>query len=91
MTKIGERVGAILSADGDRVQLLGFGKYVGDEVPGEGIAGFNIGIPNPKIVLDSGKVVFGCECWWGTESQIRKQIGSRKIVEVDIDDARAKK
>ncbi len=37
MKKIGDRVGVIFGSDGDtmEVQFLGYGKYVGDEIPEE--------------------------------------------------------
>jgi len=46
-------------------------------------------IGNPRIRLDSGQTVWGAECWWGPEEEVRNSIGSRRIVEVDIDQARA--
>jgi hypothetical protein len=94
-TKPGERVGAILSSDTKArvVRFLGFGRYESCEVPPEDIGGLNLGIENPKIRLDSGKVVWGCECWWGGAAKIDALLQSWKaegfeIVEVDIDDAR---
>ena len=45
---------------------------------------------NPRIRLDSGKVVWGCECWWGPEKAVRKKMEGLEIVEVDIDEVRAK-
>jgi hypothetical protein len=48
-------------------------------------------LKNPKIVLDNGKVVWGCECWWGPEEVIRKRLENySNIVVVDIDAERAK-
>lgn len=96
--KIGERVGAILGSDDKKLEFLGYGTYQGEEIPKEGF-GFmaevcrNEGIKNPCIQLDSGKVVYGCECWWGPEDEIKNQIESYKnvganIIEVDIDAAR---
>ncbi len=35
---------------------------------------------NPRITLDDGRVVWGCECWWGPEDQIRAKIGGRTVV-----------
>ena len=67
--QVGARVGAMLGARDKTVRFLGYGVYQGDEVPPENIGGFNMGFPNPKIVLDNGKVVWGCECWWGAEDQ----------------------
>lgn len=73
-----------------QVQLFGFGQYVGDEVPPEEIKfmGVHISNPNPKIVLDNGKVVWGCECWWGSEDKIKRMIGTKQVIPVDIDEAR---
>lgn len=119
------RVGAWLSATAEEVQLLGYGMYVGDEVPprpmginaaatgastweeydrfmvgfltGDGVTeeeakravGDSRALKvNPKIVLDSGAVVWGAECWWGPEDKMRAVIAGRRVVEVDIDDAR---
>ena len=95
MSRVGERVGAIHTTSADEVQLFGFGVYAGREVPCEEAAGWladmarEMGHDNPKIVLDSGKVVYGCECWFGPEAEVREMIGDRRVVEVDIDAARA--
>ena len=92
--KVGARVGAMLGAGDKLVRFLGYGTYVGDEVPPPTIGGFNIGLPNPKIKLDSGKIVWGCECWWGSEEGMKAKVEAwRKagytIEDVDIDAARA--
>ena len=83
MRKIGERIGAILSADEDTVNFLGYGVYVGDEIPPDGFA-HTIGRPNPKLQLDNGNVVWGQECWWGSAQAVKKMIGERLIVYVNI-------
>lgn len=73
---VGTRVGAILS-DGDGtqiIQFLGFGTYDGDFVPPKEVGGFNLGIPNPRLTLDNGSVVWGCECWWGSETTIQARL-----------------
>jgi hypothetical protein len=96
MSKINTRVGAILGAGKDTVEFLGYGVYVGDFVPTE--AAGDMGkmlaeaeIPNPKIVLDSGKIVYGCECWWGSEEAVQKKLaGYKTVTEVDIDEIRKK-
>lgn len=41
---------------------------------------------NPKIVLDDGRVVWGCQCWWGPEEKIKASIGPRRVVMVDLND-----
>lgn len=102
-TKQGERVYAVLSATADEVSLLGFGVYVGDEVPPaptgvvralfgaatweefDKVVAEDMGCEpnpatrptNPKIVLDDGEVVWGCECWWGPESAYPAFRGAR--------------
>jgi hypothetical protein len=91
--EIGTRIGAVSHSDKDTIYIFGFGTYAGDEVPetaggwmAEGLREYNI--PNPKLVLDSGKVVWGCECWWGSEERVRKELEGRTVVEIDIDEAR---
>lgn len=87
--KKGIRVGAILGSDGKKVEFLGYGVYEGDFVPAKEINPvLNIGLPNPRIKLDSGKVVWGCECWWGPEDRIKASLDGKTVVNVDIDDAR---
>ena len=76
------RVGALLGVDGELkvIQFLGYGKYVGDQVPDEGAVGGLAELAramlkeNPKIELDSGQVVWGCECWWSPEDEMKKTI-----------------
>lgn len=88
--EIGDRIGAILSADREEVRLLGFGTYQGKEIPPPGInlMGIDlnsIGLMNPKLLLDNGKIVWGCECWWGPEAEVRASFGNRRVAEVDIE------
>lgn len=88
MKNIGERVGAILSANDECVKLLGFGVYVGDfkpDVPCLGIPADELpdGFVNPKIELDDGRVVWGCQCWWGDEDKVCGMIDGRRVVVVD--------
>lgn len=91
-----KRVYAVLGADRDRIQLIGFGEYTGDEVPSEEAAGpmakamHEVGIPNPKIVLDNGEVVWGCECWWGPEDEWSKIAEGKTIINVDMAAERVK-
>lgn len=35
---------------------------------------------NPRITLDDGRVVWGCQCWWGPEEIINKRIAGRHVV-----------
>ena len=80
----GDRVGAIYSIDHDKkeVHFFGFGIYGGEERPTDDV--FHLGFPvssmapegytNPKLVLDNGQIVYGCESWWGTEGKITSMI-----------------
>ena len=90
---IGDRVGAIVSADQKQVKFLGYGILVEEEVP-RGIKGMGEilsarGETNLTILLDSGKKVYGCECWWGPEAKIREMIGDREVVMVTPEAMRA--
>ncbi len=92
--EIGSRVGAILSANEQEVHLLGFGVYEGEFVPSDDAAGlgnilYNAGIKNPRILLDSGSHVYGCECWWGPEETVKKKIGDRHVIHAEIPQVRA--
>ncbi len=84
MTQIGDRLGCIESVKDGVLRLYGFGTYQGETVPPPSVGGFNIGIPNPTIKLDNGEMVYGCECWWGPEDEIKKQHldGAKEIIVV---------
>jgi hypothetical protein len=89
------RVIAISHSEGNKVFIFGYGYYVGDEVPttAGGFMGEMVkesGITNPKIELDNGKVVWGCECWWGDVESAKKMMDDREVVEIDIDEERKK-
>lgn len=79
--KVGDRVGAVLSMDDKQVNLLGFGVYMGDESA--------LGRKNPKLQLDNGKIVWGCECWWGPEEGLKKEMQGKEVVNVDINAVRS--
>ena len=74
MSNVGDRVGAISHSENDDVYFYGYGTYQGDSVPPKNVGGFNIGHPNPEIKLDNGNTVYGCECWWGAEEEIKKEL-----------------
>lgn len=93
-TPVGSRVGAFESMTENEVRLFGYGVYDGDFEPPAGPrnpytqndmdALRELGAPftTPRITLDSGAVVWGLECWWGPEEQVRAKIGNRAVVEV---------
>lgn len=80
MVKPGERVGAICSADAKKVRLFGYGVYAGDHPGGPMDKFVGEPYPNPRIDLDGGGVVWGCECWWGPEEKVRASIGEREVI-----------
>ena len=43
---------------------------------------------NPCIELDSGEIVWGCECWWGPEEDFKKSIGDKPVEVVSLQDFR---
>ncbi len=93
--KKGERVGAVIGTENKEVRFLGFGVYEGDFKLPKKALGFNFGQKNPKIKLDSGKVVYGCECWWCSEEGMNDKLkewkkAKYKIINVDIDQIRKK-
>jgi hypothetical protein len=70
--EIGTRVLAVSHSDETTLYIFGEGVYMGDERPPDGTPGFlndgsrpyPPGYTNPKILLDSGEVVWGNQCWW---------------------------
>lgn len=92
--KEGERVGAILGAKDGKVEFFGYGVFEGDHVPNEAIGWIAESliankIPNPRIRLDNGGVVYGCECWWGPEEAVKKRLEQYEtVVEVDVNEWR---
>jgi len=77
----GIRVGAIRDSDSKNVNLFGYGVYLGNEET-EIMKGF--AMANPKIQLDNGQIVWGYQCWWGPEEQIKKHIGERHVNVVPV-------
>lgn len=88
--QVNDRVGAILGSKGHYVEFLGYGIYQGEEIPPAEITfmGLHLNIPNPKILLDSGKVTWGCECWWGPERTVQAMLEGKEVVVVDIEQVR---
>ena len=79
MSKIGEKVIAIknISKDGEKVNIFGYGEYLGEKPCPE-----LKGRLNPCIRLDNGKIVWGCQCWWGNADRVEKEIIKAKKVNV---------
>jgi Zn-finger protein len=74
-----------MSSNTKTVHLFGYGVYEGNferEIyPG-------LKMNNPRIKLDSGKTVWGCECWWADEAEVKDMVTGKNVVEVDIDEER---
>lgn len=67
------RVLAISHTDKGVAYIFGEGEYLGDKVPDT--PPFNsLQLKNPCILLDSGKYVWGMECWWGELEKTKDKI-----------------
>lgn len=89
---VGARAGAIASASVEEVRLLGYGVYEGDFVPDATTKGglaklaHKHNLPTPRIRLDDGTQVYGCQCYWGSEQEIKEIIGSRVVVQTTLEE-----
>lgn len=90
MKKDDLRVGALIGAKDGTVKFLGYGVYEGDFPLPKEAGGFNFGQSNPRICLDNGDIVYGCECWWGEEKKFKEKYidTAEKVVIVRIADER---
>lgn len=41
---------------------------------------------NPRIKLDSGHTVWGMQCWWGPEEELKEQQDKLNIIQVNMDE-----
>lgn len=83
----GERVGAIQSFQDGHLQIFGYGVFEGEVIPEEGLDGMlgylhEVGVRNPCILLDSGERIYGAECWWGPEEDIKQYEARAKTKEL---------
>lgn len=97
----GYRVGCVVSANVEtkRMEMFGYGTFQSyGTIPADLKGGIydmvrSVGYDGKIAVLklDNGKLVYGCECWWGPEDRI-KGLEARfaKVVVLDIDKERAK-
>jgi len=86
------RVLAIRNGDAatKTLYIYGAGIYVGDERPPNGTRtmfgpvddDYPAGLTNPRIDLDRGGTVWGCQCWWGPEETARARWKDFEFVEV---------
>lgn len=95
-TPAGSRVLVLRNADGEkkRAYVYGEGTYIGNRRPPDGTrtpfglidATIPPGYVNPCIVLDDGRVVWGCQSWWGPPEQIRKRLEGYEFETVDVNE-----
>ena len=89
-----KRVGAVCSMDKKVLRLFGYGVYEGDFVPENddvklmGLPLSKMGLENPRIKLDNGDIVWGCECWWGEEDIVKGLEKDRTVEIISINDYR---
>jgi hypothetical protein len=101
--KVGDRVGVASHQDKGpqgTLYIFGYGVYEGDFVPEEAVGWMaevdrEVKATNPRLRLDNGKVVYGCESWWGSEEKVKQiEDAARKagapVVILDIDEVRKK-
>jgi len=98
--EIGTRVMALSHQDGEIMYSYGEGELLGDVVPGTNpeypvpagavAAMREAKVANPLIKLDSGKYVWGCECWWGPIDKVQPKLVGMKVEIADIDVEREK-
>lgn len=92
----GDRVFAIVGKrDDGKIGVFGGGVYRGREVPPADAPGWagdlgRAGVDNPAILLDTGEVVFGCECWWGPEESTRARLGDAEVIVETVASFRAR-
>lgn len=78
--KVGDKVGAIVSATEDTIYVFGHGIYMGPQP-----CPYLDGMPNPAIKLTTGEVVYGCECYWLSHDGYTRQILKYpKLEKIDV-------
>jgi hypothetical protein len=67
----GPRVIAIESLSHGVLRVYGLGIYLGNKIPD--VEPFRSrGLKNPCIQLDSGRIIWGFQCWWQEISQFER-------------------
>lgn len=84
--KVGERVGVLFSLTHTKAKLIGYGTYVGYETPDESLSELSAMlsdnyIPDHKIRLDNGEVVWGHQCArFAQESVVKNKLATLEEV-----------
>lgn len=90
------RIAVFCGSDGHgKIYFLGYGNIVGKEVPGAGAMGYLSYLAKlhgeivPKIILDSGEVVWGTEIRWmehdASINYIKKMRKANKIIDTSLE------
>lgn len=84
------RIGAIHSVNETTVEFFGYGYYLGDEIPPSNIKFLGIPVLDeiPKLRLDSGDIIWGCECLWGDVEYIDDELKGKEMILVTVEDTR---
>ena len=83
---VGTRVWAIQSSDDEIVNAFGWGTFAGFHNPPFEPYNEMPEFLNPRIDLDNGKVVWGCQCWWGEMLQpFEEYLDGRQLIMIDPD------
>jgi len=89
MTSVGTRVFAVRDCTKEELNIFGFGIYDGDFEHPYAKRYDAPGLTNPRITLDNGSIVWGCQCWWGAEErweEYKQRYKDRKIVVVPVEE-----
>ena len=81
MVKIGERIGVIMYARDNVVSFAGYGVYMGRGVPPDADMW-----PTPELKMDNGDTLWGHQCWWGKEEEIKERIEKYKELGWEIEE-----
>lgn len=82
--EFGKKVMAIQSIEDDVAKVYGEGIYMGRQEPDLVFGSPNThGITCPCVLLDTGSIVWGFECWWGDKEKIMGLIGDKKVITVE--------
>lgn len=93
--KIGDRVGVVKSSTKTEVEFFGYGVYDGMHTPPKELVAKFFGLrseeinteeipSNPRVTLDNGKFVWGCESYWGPEEKIKEFLEGKTITIVEV-------
>jgi hypothetical protein len=77
------RVLALESSNGKTIRVYGEGTLLGSKTPdAEPFKSLNL--KNPCILLDSGKYVWGYQCWWGELEKMKDTYKDYKVEKVEV-------